>query len=81
MLFSVLYSWPHKMLFGRLEIWMQRKADSSLLYDVRTTFFFLFSPAEIVKERRYRVLPFDYASVRLDGAADLIRPRLARCLE
>jgi hypothetical protein len=61
-LFSAIY----KVLFGWLEIWSQRKADSSLLYDLRTSFFFLFPLAEIVKERWYRVLPFDYASVKLN---------------
>ena len=61
-----LFSAVYKVLFGWLEVWMQRKADSSLLYDVRTNFFFLFPPAEIVKARWYRVLPFDYASVTLN---------------
>lgn len=61
-LFSAIY----KVLFGWLEIWSQRKADSPLQYDVRSSFFFLFPPAEIVKERWFRVLPFDYASVRLN---------------
>lgn len=61
-----LFLATYKVLFGWLEIWSQRKADSSLRYDVRRSFFFLFPPAEIVKERWYRVLPFDYASVRLN---------------
>ena len=56
----------NKVLFGWLEIWLQRRSDSSLLYDVRTIFFFLFPDAEIVKDRWYRVLPFDYASVCLN---------------
>lgn len=58
-LFAAIY----KVMFGWLEIGSQRKADSALLYDVRKKFFFLFPPAEIVKERWYRVLPFDYSSV------------------
>ena len=37
-----------------------------MLYDVRTHFFFLFPAAAVVKERWYRVLPFDYASVNLN---------------
>jgi hypothetical protein len=61
-----LFSAVYKVLFGWLEIWIQKKADSALLYDVRTNFFFLFPHAEVVKERWYRVLPFDYASVRLN---------------
>ena len=56
----------NKVLFGWLEIWLQMRSDSSLLYDVRKDFFFLFPGAEIVKERWYRVLPFDYASVCLN---------------
>jgi hypothetical protein len=61
-----LFWFVNKVLFGWLEVWTQRKADSSLLYDVRTHFFFLFAPAETVKERWHRVLLFDYASVRLN---------------
>src|SRR5262245_5344352 len=40
--------------------------NSSLLCDVDTHFFFLFPTAQIVRERWYRVLPFDYASVRIN---------------
>ncbi len=61
-----LFSAVYNVLFGWLEVWMQRKADSSLLYDVRTNFFFLFPAAEIVKTPWYRVLPFDFASVTLN---------------
>jgi hypothetical protein len=56
----------YKTLFGWVDIWLQRKADSALLYDVRSTFFFLFPAAEIVKEPGHAVPPCDYATVRLN---------------
>jgi hypothetical protein len=56
----------YKALFGWMDIWLQRKANSALLYDIRSTFFFLFPAAEIVKESWHAVMPFDYATVRLN---------------
>jgi hypothetical protein len=61
------FAWlVHKTLFEWLEVWSQRTADSCLLLDIRANLPFLFPAAEIVKERWYRILPFDYASVRLN---------------
>jgi hypothetical protein len=54
------------VLFGWLAILLQRRADSSLLYEVRTELYFLFPAGSVVKERWYRVLPFDYASVGIN---------------
>ena len=63
---SVFVRVTYKTLFGWWEIWSQRRADASLLHDIRVNLPFLFPGATIVKERWYRVLPFDYASVSLN---------------
>lgn len=55
-----------KVLFGWLYILWQRRGDIALARDIRTNLHFLFPVGEIIKERWYRVLPFDYASVRLN---------------
>jgi len=45
--------------------WLQRKANRSLLNDVRENFSFLFPKGHVLKQPRIRVLPFDYASVEI----------------
>jgi hypothetical protein len=66
LLLSFVLRFVYKVLFGWLEIWSQRKADASLLHDIRVNLHFLFPTGSVVKERWYRVLPFDYASVRIN---------------
>ena len=63
---SALARVVYKALFGWWEIWSQRRADASLLHDIRVNLPFLFPGAAIAKQRWYRVLPFDYASVNLN---------------
>jgi hypothetical protein len=49
--------------FSRMiELVRQRKADASLLYDVRKDLDFLFPAGSVAKQSWYRVLPFDFAS-------------------
>jgi hypothetical protein len=66
LLLSFVLRFVYKLLFGWLEIWSQKKADASLLYDIRVNLHFLFPMGSVVRERWYRVLPFDYASVRVN---------------
>ena len=63
---SFLVRLIYKVLFGWLEIWSQQKADASLLHDIRVNLYFLFPIGSVVKEKWYRVLPFDYACVRIN---------------
>lgn len=55
----------NKVAFGWLDIWLQRKGDKSLLYDIQVNLHFLFPKGVVVKPRWYRTLPFDYASVQI----------------
>jgi len=45
--------------------WLQRKANKSIIEDVRANLPFLFSKGSIVEHPRIRVLPLDYASVEI----------------
>jgi hypothetical protein len=58
--------WINKVLFGWLDIWLQRKEDATLLSDIRMNLHFLFPVGSVVKEPWYRVLPFDYSSVGIN---------------
>ena len=55
-----------KILFGWLYLIWQIKGDAAFADDIRTNLYFLFPAGEIVKERWYRLLPFDYVSVRVN---------------
>ena len=55
-----------KILFGWVHIISQRRADAQLTRDVRINVHFLFPAGQFIKDRWYRVLPFDYASVRVN---------------
>ena len=48
-----------------LDPWLQRKANRSLVEDVRANLPFLFPKGSVVAPSRIRVLPFDYASVEI----------------
>src|SRR5215469_6469891 len=53
-------------LFGWwLDPWLGRKANQSLLEDVRAKLPFLFPNGSVVEHPKIRVLPFDYASVEI----------------
>ena len=59
-----------KMIYGAifgwwLDPWLQRKANQSLIEDIRAKLPFLFPIGDFVRYPRIRVLPFDYASVEL----------------
>ena len=54
------------MLGWWLDPWLQRKANQSLVEDVRANLPFLFPKGSVVQPPRIRVLPFDYASVEID---------------
>ena len=53
------------MLGWWLDPWLQRKANQSLVEDVRANLPFLFPKGSVVQPPRIRVLPFDYASVEI----------------
>lgn len=56
----------YRVMFGWwLNPWLQRKANRSLIEDVRMYLPFLFPIGDFVKQRQIRVLPFDYALVEL----------------
>lgn len=48
-----------------LDPWLQRKANQSLIDDVRANLPFLFPNGGVVEHPQVRVLPFDYASVEV----------------
>jgi hypothetical protein len=56
--YKILFSWWY-------DPWSQRKANDSLWNDVQSNFSFLTSKGHLVKERRIRIHPFDYASIRI----------------
>jgi hypothetical protein len=56
----------YRTIFGWwLDPWFQRKANESLLEDVRATLPFLFSIGRVIQTPQIRVLPFNYASVEI----------------
>lgn len=56
----------YQAIFGWwLDPWLQRKANQSLIEDVRANLPFLFPNGSVVEHPRIRVLPFDYASVEI----------------
>jgi len=56
----------YRTLFGWwLDPWLQRKANQSLIENLRENLPFLFSGGSVVEPPRIRVLPFDYASVEV----------------
>jgi len=56
----------YRGMFGWwLDPWLQRKANQSLIDDVRANLPFLFPNGSVVEHPQIRVLPFDYASVEI----------------
>ena len=56
----------YRTMFGWwLDPRLQRKANQSLIEDVRVNLPFLFPKGSVVEHPRIRVLPFDYASVEI----------------
>ena len=56
----------YRVMFGWwLGPWFQRKANQSLIEDIRAKLPFLFPIGNFVEHPRIRVLPFDYASAEL----------------
>ena len=56
----------YRAVFGWwLDPWLQRKANQSLIDDVRANLPFLFPNGSVVEHPQIRVLPFDYASVEI----------------
>lgn len=48
-----------------LDPWLQRRKNKSLSDDVQANLYFLYSEGRLVKEKHLRILPFDYATVRI----------------
>lgn len=55
-----------KVLFGWLNIWLQKKENASLADDIQANLYFLYSKGELVEELWTTVHPFDYAVVRIN---------------
>lgn len=48
-----------------LDPWLQRRKNQSLRDDVQANLYFLYSEGQLVNEKHPKILPFDYAIVRI----------------
>jgi len=63
---AFIFKTIHKVCFAWwLDPWLQRRQNQSLCDDVQANLYFLYSGGQLIHEKHPKILPFDYAMVRI----------------